>query len=424
MAMAPEPHIYALGMNHHTAPVEVRERLALDSAGVVRHLSLLREQGVAREVFIVSTCNRVELYAVPGEQGPDALRGWFRSFRGPRGDDVEPYLFEHRGLAAVTHLFRVASSLDSLVVGEPQILGQVKEAVRVANDNKSLGKILSALTRRTLHVAKRVRNETDIGRFRVGVGNAGVDLATQIFGDLSGHRAMLLGAGEMGRQVGHALQTAGIEELVVANRTYERAQETAERFSATAIAWDRFEEYLPRVDIVIAATGASQPIVTAGMVRKALRRRRYRSLFLVDLAVPRNVDPAVDNLDGAYLFNVDDLKQVVEQGLQARESARAVAEQVVDDEASRFLKSLAQVEIGPRIGVVTKHVEALRRAELARSQKFLESLTDEQRAHLETLTRSLAKKILHDPLQRIHEAAREGDTPRLETLLSVWKDDT
>lgn len=422
--MAPEPAIHVLGMNHHTAPVEVRERLALDQAGVERHLSLLREQGIASEVFIVSTCNRVELYAVPGEQGPAALRGWFRSFRGPKGDDVERYLFEHVGRDAVSHLFRVASSLDSLVVGEPQILGQVKEAVRVAEAQRSLGRVLSALTRRTLQVAKRVRTETDIGRFRVGVGNAGVDLATQIFGELTGRRAMLLGAGEMGQQVGHALQTAGIEELIVANRTYGNAQAVAERFGATPISWDRFEEYLPRVDIVIAATGASQPIVGAKMVRRAIRQRRYRSLFLVDLAVPRNVDPAVDHLDGAYLFNVDDLKQVVEEGMQARESARVDAEAVVDAEATRFIRSLARVEVGPRIGAITRHVEAIRQAEISRSQKFLEGLSDEQRVQLEALTKALTKKILHDPLQTIHEAAKDGDAARLENLLSAWKDES
>ncbi|MFK7927948.1 MAG: glutamyl-tRNA reductase [Myxococcota bacterium] len=423
MAMSPDPLIYALGLNHHTAPVEVRERLALDEAGVVRQLSLLREQGVAREAFIVSTCNRVELYAVPGEQGPSGLRGWFRAFRGPDGGDMERYLFQHHGMDAVTHLFRVASSLDSLVVGEPQILGQVKEAVRVAEEQQSLGRVLSALTRRTLKVAKRVRTETDIGRYRVGVGNAGVDLATQIFGDLSGHRAMLLGTGEMGQQVSHALQTAGIEELVVANRTFESAVQTAQRFGATPIAWDRFEEYLPRVDVVVAATGAQSAILTASMVKKALRKRRYRSLLLVDLAVPRNIDPAIDGLDGAYLFNVDDLKQVLEQGLAARESARQQAEQVVDDEAGRFLTSLARVEIGPRIGAVTRQVEQVRVRELARSQKFLDTLEPGQLEQLDTLTRALAKKILHEPLRKIHEAAQAGNTELLEHLLSAWKDD-
>jgi glutamyl-tRNA reductase len=312
--MAAERPILALGVNHHTAPVEIRERLALDEAGVRRHLELLRSRGLASEALLLSTCNRVELYAVPGESGTEGLLDWFRTFRGPRGESLDRFLFRHDGPEAVRHLFRVASSLDSLVVGEPQILGQVKEAVRVAEESRSLGRVLGALCRRTLQVAKKIRTDTEIGRNRVGVGNAGVDLALQIFGGLEGRRALLLGVGEMGTQVAHALKVAGLAELVVANRTFERAVEFATAESATAIPWDRFEEYLSRVDIVIAATGSSKPIVDRAMVATALRRRRWQPLFLVDLSVPRNVDPKVDELDGAYLFNVDDLRQVVDQG--------------------------------------------------------------------------------------------------------------
>ena len=418
--MPPEPHILVLGLNHHTAPVEVRERLALDEAGVRRHLDMLRDDGLATEAFLVSTCNRVELYAVPGAAGPDALRGWFRTFRGPKGEPMDPFLFQKQGSEAVLHLFRVASALDSLVVGEPQILGQVKEAVRLAEEHKSLGRLLSPLTRRTMMVAKRVRTQTDIGRFRVGVGNAGVDLATQIFGELDDRRAMLLGTGEMGRQVARALQTAGLEELLIANRTHASAVAMAAEFGATPLDWDRIEEYLPRVDIVIAATGASQPIIDARQIRKALRKRRYKPLFLVDLAVPRNISSAVDNLDGAYLFNVDDLKQVVEEGLAAREDERTKAEAVVADEVGRFVQSLVKVEIGPKIGSITRSLESMRQREIERSKKLLESLDDDQRAQLEALTRTLVKKALHGPLQAIHTAAREGDQPTLESLLAIW----
>lgn len=422
--MAPDTRILALGLNHHTAPVEVRERLALDEEGVSRHLRLLRERGLATEALLISTCNRVELYAVPGEQGPDALRAWFRSFRGPKGEAVEDYLFRHDGPEAVRHLFRVASSLDSLVVGEPQILGQVKDAVRVADENQSLGRVLNALTRRTLQVAKKVRSETDIGRFRVGVGNAGVDLALQIFGELDGRRALLLGVGEMGTQVAHALQSAGLEELLVANRTYERAVALSKEHGATPITWDRIDEYLSRVDIVIAATGASEPIVTLRQIRKALRKRRYRPLFLVDLAVPRNIEPRIDSLDGAYLFNVDDLRQVVDEGLRQREAAREDAEQVVAGEAQRFVQALARIEVGPKIGDITRGMELARAAELERSKALVESLDEAQRAQLEALTRSLVKRVLHRPLRAIHAAARDGDSMRLEHLLDAWEDES
>ena len=420
--MEVEAGILALGVNHHTAPLEIRERLALDEAGVRRHLELLRTRGLASEALLLSTCNRVELYAVPAGGSSDGLVDWFRTFRGPRGEDIERFLFRREGPEAVRHLFRVASSLDSLVVGEPQILGQVKEAVRVAEESASLGRVLNALCRRTLQVAKRVRTDTEIGRNRVGVGNAGVDLALQIFGGLDGRRALLLGVGEMGTQVAHALRTAGLAELVVANRTFERAVEIATAESATAIPWDRFEEYLSRVDIVIAATGSSKPIVDRAMIATALRRRRYAPLFLVDLSVPRNVDPRVDELEGAYLFNVDDLRQVVDAGRAAREAARAEAERVVGDEASRFVAALHETQVGPRIGEITRHFEGLRAAEIERSRKLVDSLDDAQREALDKLTRALVKKVLHRPLQQLHEAARSGDQAWLDHLVDALLD--
>lgn len=408
-----------MGMNHHTAPVEVRERLALDEAGVRKHLAMLRDRGLVSEAMLLSTCNRVELYAVPVDAGAEGLRDWFRGFRGSRGESIERYLFQREGIDAVQHLFRVASSLDSLVVGEPQILGQVKEAVRLASESESLGRVLTALCKRTLRVAKRVRTQTEIGRNRVGVGNAGVDLALQIFGDLTDRRALLLGAGEMGTQIAHALRVAGLAELVVANRTFERAVEVANLEQGTPIAWDRVEDYLARVDIVITATAAQRPIIDLAMVRTALKRRRYRPLFLVDLSVPRNVDPRVDELDSAYLFNVDHLRQVIDQGRAAREAARTEAEGVITSETQRFVESLTRVEIGPRIGAVTRQAEQARLDELARSRRLVESLDDAQRAQLDKLTRALVKKVLHRPLQHIHEAARGGDDPRLEYLLDA-----
>ena len=423
MPMGLDVDILAMGLNHHTAPVDVRERLALDSTGVLTQLKRLRETGLAREALIVSTCNRVELYAVPGEGGVDPLRMWFGEFRGPKGADVSSYLFEHRGMGAVQHLFRVASSLDSMVVGEPRILGQVKEAVRIAEDGKSLGRVLGAVARNTLKVAKKVRTETDIGKYTVGVGNAGVELALQIFGDLDGRRAMLVGVGDMGQQVAHALQSAGLKELLVANRTAEHAVEFANEHRATPVAWERMREYLSRVDIVVAATGAQEAIITNQDVRRALRERRYRPLFLVDLAVPRNIDPRVDDLEGAYLFNVDDLRQVIAEGVRARQAAKDRAEEVVAVEADRCFHALSRVEVGPEIGRLTQFVDGLRQAELDRSQRLVDSLDETQREQLEKLTKALVKRVLHAPLQGIHRAAEEGDAATLEALLSLWKEE-
>lgn len=411
--------LLAVGLSHHTAPVEVRERMAMDEDAVRQRLHRLRHEGAASEAFLISTCNRVELYAVPRDV--NAIRELMLEQRGPGGEPIDRYLYWYRDLDAVRHLFRVASSLDSLVVGEPQILGQVKDAVRIAEESQSLGRLLNRLTRQTLSVAKRVRTETRIGESRVGVGNAGVDLALQIFGSLSDKRAMLVGVGEMGQQVARAMVGAGLEELIVANRTYERAVECAAEFGGTPIAWDRMTEYLARVDVVITATGATRPIIGPDDVRRAVRARRYRPLFLVDLSVPRNIDAAVADLDEAYLFNVDDLTRVMEQGKQERERAAAEADQLVQDEAVRFMDRLKEVDLGEHISVITRHAEQIRMEELERSARVLEQLDEKQRKAVDAMTRAMVKKLLHSQIGALREAAKQGDANALETLLTPWK---
>lgn len=407
--------LVAVGLSHHTAPVEVRERVAHDADAARELLLKLRRDGIADEALLLSTCNRMELYTVP--RALPALREYL-----PPAPGLDRYLYWHRGRDVVRHLFRVASSLDSLVVGEPQILGQVKDAVRLAEEAGSMGRMLGALTQRTFSVAKRVRNETDIGRNRVGIGNAGVDLAHQIFGELTGKRAMLVGVGEMGRQVAHALLTAGLDELIVTNRTYERAVELANAHGGTAVAWERLEDYLPRADIVLTATGARLPVVTASMVRRALKARHYHTLFLIDLSVPRNIDPAVDELEDAYLFNIDDLSRVVEDGKRAREAASLAASRLVEEETDRFLTTLADLDVGVEIGRITHHIEALRLAEIERSRKLTRELSEAQLQALDAMTRSLVKKILHGPITELRQAAREGNAEKLKTLLELWKE--
>lgn len=414
-----ERELVAVGMNHRSAPVAVRERLALDEDGVRLHLRQLREQGVCDEAMLISTCNRVEIYAVP-QEGRDDLRSYLHSFRGPDGERIEQHLYWLRGYDAVRHLFRVASSLDSLVVGEPQILGQVKDAVRLAEKTGSMGRVLTKLAHRSLSVAKRVRTRTDIGRYRVGVGNAGVDLASQIFGSLEGRRALLVGTGEMGRQVGQALLSAGLEELVVASRSHQRAVEVADLFGGTPISYDRIDSYLPRVDVVIAATSGTH-VLGRSAVRRAIKERYYRPMFLVDLAVPRNIDPAVDEIDEVFLFNIDDLSRIVMQGQEAREAAAEVAEELVQDEARRFLGTLAEIDVSPRIGGLTQKMEAIRLEEIERSRRLMDSLGHEGRETVHAMTRALVKKMLHGPIMAIREAAREGDEDRLEHLFGAWE---
>lgn len=415
----PSP-LVAIGVSHHTAPVAVRERLALDPDAVMTEIDALRRAGLAREALVVSTCNRVELYAVPGEAGPGPLAERWSRRRVAARETAERYLYMHRDTAAVRHLFRVASALDSLVLGEPQILGQVKTAVRLAGDAGALGAVLNRLTQRTFWVAKQVRTRTELGRATVGVGNAGVKLAESIFTSLDGRRAMLVGTGEMGRQVAAAMVHAGVGELVVANRTFDRAVALAEGFGGTPIHLDRVSEYLARVDIVIVATAAARPVIEAADVAEALRVRRYAPLFLVDLSVPRNIDPAVDRLERAFVFNVDDLRQVTERGMAAREEASTQAEAFVAREADRFARRLGDLRVNERIGAVVRTVEALRIEELARSERVLAELTDAQRAGIDAMTRALAKKVLHRPLAQLRAALRAGDVSAAEAILAAW----
>lgn len=413
--------LIAVGLSHHTAPVEVRERMAMDEDRVREHLQRLRREGAVTEAMLLSTCNRVELYAVPGDI--DAIEAFMLEHRGPDGRPIEPYLYWHRNEEAVRHLFRVASSLDSLVVGEPQILGQVKNAIRIADEVKSLGRTLNTLTRKTVSVAKRVRTETRIGESRVGIGNAGVDLAHMIFGGLRGKRALLCGIGEMGRQVSRAMVNAGLEELIVANRTYERSVEAAQESGSTPIRWERMPEYLGRVDVVITATGATTPIIGRAMVQRALAARRYRSLLLVDLSVPRNIAQDVDELEQAFLYNVDDLTAVMEQGKVQRAEAADAADALVKEEASRFMHKLKEVSVGQYIGTLTRTAEQIRRIELERSEKVLASLEPKQRKAIEAMTRAMMNKMLHRPITTLRDAAREGDFESIELLVGAFTEE-
>ncbi|MCB9663478.1 MAG: glutamyl-tRNA reductase [Alphaproteobacteria bacterium] len=412
--------LVALGLSHHAAPVAVRERLAFDEDGVRAELSGLLGQGLAREALLLSTCNRVELYAVPQPGEEDHLRAHLGGLR-VGGEPLSRYLYAHRGAAAVRHLFRVASSLDSLVVGEPQILGQVKEAVRVAASVGSLGAVLHRLTQRSLWVAKLVRTQTDIGRHTVGVGGAGVRLAHQLFASLDGRRALLVGAGEMGQEVAKAMVGSGLAELLVANRTLQRAVDLAQAFGGTPLPFDRIDDYLHRVDVVIVASGGGRFVVDRRQVAAALRLRRYRPLFLVDLSVPRAIDPEVDTLDEAFLFNVDHLVQVVEEGRQARVEASREAEAMVEVEAERFAQRLADLGANDALGALVRKVDALREVELARTTDVLDRLDPADRARVEAMMRAFQKRVLHGPLASLRAAARAGDADALARLLEAWE---
>jgi glutamyl-tRNA reductase len=410
--------LVAVGLSHHTAPVDLRERMAVPSEAVAGTLAGLRAAGVGREGVLVSTCNRVELYAVP-EEGRSAhdLAHWFLESRGLRLRSVGPHVYVHEQEEALRHLFRVTSSLDSMIVGEPQILGQVKEAYRVAAERAAAGPVMHRVMDSALRVAKRVRTETDIGREAVSVGRAGVELARQVLGDLAGRSALLVGAGAHGKLVARTLLSHGLGELVVANRTFSRASDLAGVFGGSAIHMEEVPRYLERVDLVLASTAAGRVLIDRATLAPVVRKRRFRALVLIDLSVPRNIDPACNSLEGVYRFDVDDLTHLASQGVERRRAAAEVAERIVAEESGAAWRTLQVEQVHDRLGRAMRRAEAVRAAELARLEPLLARLDERERRSVDAATRAIVKKILHPSLALARARAEAGDLDGLDALL-------
>ena len=412
--------LVAVGMSHRTAPVDLRERLAMAEATIPTVLADLRAAGLGDEAVILSTCNRVELYTVaPPGASPDRVAQWLmdRSGMSPRGSDQQLYRLHSQ--AAVRHLFRVASSLDSMVVGEPQILAQVKAAYRLSVDHEATGPVMRRVMDRALAVAKRVRTETAIARETVSVGRAGVELARQVLGDLKGRSALLIGAGAHGKLVARALLDYGLSELIVANRTFSKAAELATRFGGTAAHLDSIPQWLERVDVVLTSTGAGRLIIRRGELARTVRKRRFRSLVMIDLSVPRVIDPEVNELEGVYRFDVDDLDQLAQTGRSAREAAALDAERIIAEEVEQTWRVLQVEAVRQSIGDVVRHAEEIRQAELSRAARVLDSLQPEQRQAIEAMTRALVKKVLHQPLSQVRTHAEQGEAEALKVVLDA-----
>jgi glutamyl-tRNA reductase len=394
---------FLVGLNHRTAPVDVRERLSVGEAKlseVTRSLTrLLSIDGAC----VLSTCNRVEVLVSSADDVIDSVIDWLASYgRTPR-EILEPHLYIQRGSDAVTHLFRVASGLDSMIVGEPQIAGQVKKAFGGA----TLDSALQQLFEQTMHVAKKVRTQTGIGEHAVSIPFAAIELAKKIFGDLTGLRVLLLGAGEIGELTAEHLAAQKVRQIFVANRKYERAVELSQRFGGSAVQFDSFEEQLAECDIVIASTAAPHYVIEPAQVARALEARRQRGLFLVDLAVPRNIDPAIAAIDGAYLYDIDDLQQVADANRERRRCKAAQAEQIVAVEVRSFRGRLAMEEAVPTIVELQQRVDELRSAELEKCLRKLGPLRTEQREAIEQLSVRMMNKILHHPIVQLKEPSHE-----------------
>ncbi|MBI4875450.1 MAG: glutamyl-tRNA reductase [Acidobacteria bacterium] len=395
------------GLNHKTAPVEVRERLAFDQNALGAALRDLRRRPGVLEAMILSTCNRVEVAAAVEEGGEaaEALENYLAEARSVDLDSLEPLLYRYEGREAIRHIFRVAASLDSMVVGEPQILGQLKAAYAAAKAEGAVCGVLDTVLTRAFSVAKRVRSETEIGQSAVSVSYAAVELAREIFGSLAGRRVLIVGAGKMSELAARHLRRAGAADIMVANRTRERAETMARLFEARIVDYESFQAALPEVDIVITSSGAPHYILRKDEMRRVIEARRNRPMFLIDIAVPRNVEPAVNELDNIYLYDIDDLARVVESNLRARREVAHEAEAIVAEEVERLVERLKAREVAPVIASLQGQLEQVRRGELERLRGRFGELTPQQEEALETLTRGIVNKIAHGPIAELRKTA-------------------
>lgn len=397
-----------VGLNHRTAPVDVRERLSVPEPKLPDTTNALRNLDGVDGAVVVSTCNRVEaVVSTRDEDVIELLVDWLAARAGTHRAELEKHLYILRHGDVVKHLFRVAAGLDSMILGEPQIGGQVKKAFIAAQELGTLDSLLTQVYENTMRVAKKVRTDTGIGEHAVSVPYAAVELAKKIFGDLRGLHVLLLGAGDMGELTAEHLHQQEVKQVFVANRSHERAIELANRFEGSAVQFDRIDEHLGRCDIVIASTAAPHYVIEPYQVTRALDVRRNRNLFLIDLSVPRNINPAVSEIDGAYLYNVDDLQQVADANLELRQQKAGDAEQIVLREVEVFRKRLVAQDAVPTILELQQRLETIRAAELEKCLRKVGPMTPEQREAIEMFSTQMVNKILHYPILQLRDGAEE-----------------
>jgi glutamyl-tRNA reductase len=400
-----------VGVSHRTAPVELRERLDFSAKGVDRALTALAESPSHHETTIVSTCNRVELYVCCDETdgARAAIQEFLSDFHGIPGDQLAPHLYAKTGHDAVTHLFRVASGLDSLVMGEPQVLGQVKEAFGLASRLGCTGTLLNKLFHSAFAVGKRVRSETALSEGAVSVSYAAVSLAKKIFGNLKGRTVLVLGAGEMGKLTAIHMQAQGIGRLIIASRTAAHAAALADSIGGTAMPWESLNTALADADILITATGSSTPLISRSLIAQAMKARRRRPLFIIDIAVPRDVEAGAGELEEVFLYNIDDLQTVVQENLSKRSTEAADAEKIVSEEVGKFLGWLNSRGAVPTVVALRHRFESIRQSELRRLEPKLAPLSPDARARVDEITRLIVEKLLINPTEQL-KSISDADT--------------
>jgi len=412
--------LLALGINHKTASVDVREKVAFSPDKIVSALQNAQQISPVSEVAILSTCNRTELYCATELEGSRALLEWLGDYHNLQFGELESCSYVHWDEDAARHMMKVASGLDSLVLGEPQILGQLKSAYATAKEAETIGSELGRLFDQTFSVAKRVRTDTAIGENPVSVAYAAVHLAGHLFSDMSKNRALLIGAGKTVELVARHLREAGVQHITVANRTLSRAQELAKEFQGDAILLSDIPDRLPYVDIVIASTASQLPILGKGAVERALKLRKHKPIFMVDIAVPRDIEPQVSELDDVYLYTVDDLKQVIDENVKSREGAAREAEHLIESGAAEFMFQLRALSATSTLKQFRGQVEDIRDVEVEKALRVIRNGGDPEAA-LKGLARGLTNKIIHSPTVQVRKASAEGRVEVTDWLRELFE---
>jgi glutamyl-tRNA reductase len=406
-------NLIIVGLSHKTAPVEIREKLSFPTEVLNDALTTLLNSYGVNEGVIISTCNRVEVVAAATdiEKGAWGVKRFLAEYHKIPFESLEEHLYLYTSEEAMRHLFRVSSGLDSMVLGEPQILGQVKDAYSHALEHNAAGVIINKLFHKNFSVAKRIRTETNIGSSAVSISYAAVELAKKIFGSLDGKGAMLIGAGEMAELAARHLLSNGVREIVVANRTYERAVTMARGFDGTAIMFREYTHYLKNVDIVITSTGASRYLIVPEQIGAVIKERKNRPMFLIDISVPRNIDPRVNDIDNVYVYDIDDLSGVVAANMKERESEAEVAKQIIEEEIESFYRWVKSLDVVPTIIALRRRFDEVRKVELEKAMSMMNGLDKKDKKAIESMTGAIINKILHGPVTHLKKEANrvEGD---------------
>jgi len=401
--------LLALGLNHEIASIELREKAAFTPEIITDALSDLTKFGRTQEAAILSTCNRTEIYCGNDIRSDERIVDWLSEYSGFKKQDLAKFLYQYPNEKAVKHVFRVASGLDSMVLGEPQILGQMKDAFHTANEAGTMGKVLNRLFQHTFSVAKQIRTDTAIGSNAVSVAYAGVNLAKRIFTDLSKQTALLIGAGETVELVARHLKCHHVKHIIIANRSVDKAKLLAEEVGSEALSLEQIPKRLHEADILVSATASKLPILGKGAIEEAIRQRKRKPIFILDLAVPRDVEPEVSKLRDVYIYTVDDLKSVVEENREIRVRAAEQAQNIIDLQVVRFIRCMRSLESVPTIKVLRNNFDLIRKNELKKAKKLLRNGGDPEKI-LEQLARNLTNKFAHKPSQILRQAEMDGNT--------------